>query len=140
MPQEPDKTRERHESDPGVDPRLARHGRLSYLEIPALDPDRSAAFYETVLGWKVDRRGSDDLRFSDATGELIGRWVTGRAAAREPGVLPYIYVDGIEGVVELVTKSGGEVVRPLYPEGNVWVTTVRDPAGNVIGLWEEARR
>ena len=134
---EPAKTRE---CDPGVEARLATHGRLSYLEIPATDLGRSAAFYEGVFGWRVDWRGSDDARFDNTTGHLIGQWVTGRAIAREPGLLPYIYVDRIDDAVERVTAHGGEVVQAPYPEGNLWVATVRDPAGNVIGLWQEGPR
>jgi predicted enzyme related to lactoylglutathione lyase len=132
-----EKTRE---SDAGVDARLARHGGLSYLEIPAIDPRQSAAFYEKVLGWNLQWRGSDDPRFGDATGHLIGRWVTGRVISREPGLLPYIYVDRIDDAVERVTAHGGEVVKARYPEGNLWVATIRDPAGNVIGLWQEGPR
>ena len=45
--------------------RLARHGGLSYLEIPAVDPRRSAAFYAAVLGWNVRGQDSDDPRFED---------------------------------------------------------------------------
>jgi predicted enzyme related to lactoylglutathione lyase len=44
-------------SGTGVDASLARHGGLSYLEIPAIDPRQSAAFYEKVVGWNV--RGDD---------------------------------------------------------------------------------
>jgi predicted enzyme related to lactoylglutathione lyase len=124
----------------GVDASLARHGGLSYLEIPAVDPRKSAVFYEQVLGWNLRERDSNDPRFSDATGHLIGRWVTGRAISREPGLLPYVYVNRIDDVVERVAASGGEVVKAPYAEGNLSVATVRDPAGNLIGLWEEARR
>ncbi|HVC34743.1 MAG TPA: VOC family protein [Chloroflexota bacterium] len=126
--------------DAGGDARLTRHGGLSYLEIPAIDPVQSAAFYEHVLGWKIWWRDRDDPRFDDATGHLIGRWVTGRAISREPGLLPYIYVDRIDDAVERVTARGGEVVTAPYPEGNLWVATVRDPAGNVIGLWQAGPR
>ena len=126
--------------DPGVDARVARHGGLSYLEIPAVDPGRSAAFYEQVAGWNLDRRGGDDIRFEDRTGHLIGRWATGRAISREPGLLPYLYVDRIEDALERAAAHGGEVVRTPYPEGNLWVATVRDPAGNLIGLWQEGPR
>jgi len=133
-----------HEETPnsggGVDACLARHGGLSYLEIPALDARLSALFYEKVLGWNVRERDTDDPRFQDATGHLIGRWVTGRAISREPGLLPYVYVDHIDGAVERVAAHGGEVVKPPYPEGNLWVATVRDPAGNVIGLWQHGPR
>jgi predicted enzyme related to lactoylglutathione lyase len=124
----------------GVDARLARHGGLSFMEIPATDLRQSGVFYEQVLGWKLDWRGPDDLRFEDSTGHLIGHWVAGRAAAREPGLLPYMYVDRIDDAVARATNLGGEVVRPPYPEGNLWVATVRDPAGNVIGLWQEGPR
>lgn len=65
--------------------------------------------------------------------------MTDREFAREPGLLPYIYVDRIEAAVGKVTALGGEVVRAPYPEGNVRVALVRDPAGSVIGLWQEAR-
>jgi predicted enzyme related to lactoylglutathione lyase len=124
----------------GVDASLARHGGLSYLEIPAIEPRRSAAFYANVLGWTVRGPDSDDPRFSDATGHLIGRWSTSRVIAREPGLLPYIYVDHIDDALVRVAAQGGEVVRAPYPEGNLWVATVRDPAGNVIGLWQAGPR
>ncbi len=124
-------------AEKGVDARLARHGGLSYLEIPALDTRESAVFYEKVLGWIVCGQDTDDARFQDATGHLIGRWVTGRAISREPGLLPYLYVDHIDGAVEQVAPHGGEVVKAPYAEGNLWVATVRDPAGNVIGLWQQ---
>lgn len=127
-------------SDAGVDARLTRNGGLSYLEIPTIDRRQSAAFYAHVFGWNVEWRDRDDPRFGDATGHLIGRWVTGCAIAREPGLLPCIYVDRIDDAVERVTTQGGEVVREPYPGGNLWVATVRHPAGNVIGLRQEGPR
>jgi uncharacterized protein len=124
-------------SDQGVGASLARNGGLSYLEIPAVDARQSSAFYEKVLGWNLRGHDTDDPRFEDATGHLIGRWVTGRVISREPGLLPYIYVDHIDDVVGRVAVHGGEVVMAPYPEGNLRVARVRDPAGNVIGLWQQ---
>jgi len=115
---------------------LAKHGRLSYLEIPAPDPRQSAAFYERVFGWKIDRRSSDDFRFSDREGLLIGRWTTGLVASREAGVLPFIYVEDIEAAIARVSSSGGEIVKAPYAEGDVRVARIRDPAGNLLGLWQ----
>ena len=62
----------------GVDGLLARHGGLSYLEIPATDARRSAVFYQEVFGWKLRGEDADQAKFSDQTGHLIGKWVTGR--------------------------------------------------------------
>lgn len=117
---------------------LARHGGLSYLEIPADDPARSASFYREVAGWTLDPRGPGDVRFSDAGGQMIGRWVTGRAPVREPGVMLYFYVDDIAAAVARAGATGGAVVEPPRAEGDTLVARVRDPAGNLIGLWQFA--
>jgi predicted enzyme related to lactoylglutathione lyase len=125
-------------SECGVDASLARHGALSYLEIPAIDARQSAVFYEKVLGWRVHGDDLDHPKFSDQTGNLIGRWVIGRAIHRKPGLLPYIYVDDIADVVTRVTAQGSEIIKAPFPEGNLLISIIRDPAGNVIGLWQKA--
>ena len=123
-----------------VDEGLARHGHVSYLEIPAVDSEQSAAFYEAVFGWRIHRRDFGNISFDDRSGALIGRWATGCAVSREPGLLPYIYVDRIDEIVERVWRRGGEVVKSPYPEGDLWVATFRDPAGNMIGAWQAGPR
>lgn len=123
----------------GVEARLARHGKVSYMQIPAIDTERSAAFYAKVFGWSI--RGDPSHRsFDDASGELIGAWVTGRSISSDPGILPYIYVVGIDEIMERIQAHGGHVVRAPYPEGDLWVATFRDPAGNVLGVWQQGPR
>jgi uncharacterized protein len=126
-------------SEPGRS-HLFGHGRLSYIQIPASSVRESGAFYASVFGWEVRGGGDNHLSFTDATGDMIGAWVTGHATSREPGVLPYIYVHGIDKVLERITDSGCEVVKPPYPEGDLWVATFRDPAGNVMGIWQQEPR
>ena len=75
-----------------------------------------------------------------AAGAMIGEWVTGRVTSQDSGILPYIYVHGIDAVLERIRASGGEIIKPPYPEGNLWVATFRDPGGNVIGIWQQGRR
>ena len=128
---------EESKSRQGVDGTLIRHGGLSYLEIPAIDPARSARFYNQVLGWNISESGGSQ-KFSDATGHLIGRWITCRSAPAEFGLLPYFYVNQIDQALSRVTPNGGAIAKPKFREGNLWVATVLDPTGNVIGLWEIA--
>jgi predicted enzyme related to lactoylglutathione lyase len=130
-----------NERSEDVDEAFAKHGKVSYMQIPAADTAMAAAFYRDVFGWQVMDGGSADHRsFADASGELIGAFVTSLAPVREPGVLPYVYVDGLDGVVESIKSHGGEIVRETYAEGGLWVATFRDPAGNVMGIWTAGQR
>jgi predicted enzyme related to lactoylglutathione lyase len=126
--------------DNEVDARLACHGHVSYLEIPALDIARSASFYATVFGWNIRHKDNGQSTFDDGSGALIGRWVTDRGVSRDSGLLPYIFVDEIDVVVEQVVIQGGEITTPPYPEGNLWAAVFRDPAGNVLGVWQVGPR
>ena len=115
---------------------LFGNGRLSYIQIPAANVRESSDFYAAVFGWQVRGGRDNHLSFTDATGDMIGAWVTGRSVSREPGVLPYIYVHGIDAAIERITANGGELVTPPYAEGDLWVATFRDTAGNVVGIWQ----
>jgi uncharacterized protein len=121
------------------EPRVFRPGGVSYLRIPAADPQRSAAFYEAVFGWSV-QTGRDDPSFEDGTGHVIGHFVADLAVAGEAGVRPYVFVERVDETLEKVTARGGEVVTAPYPEGDLWVATFHDPSGNVIGVWQHGPR
>ncbi len=126
-------------ADPGVEGTVARPGGVSYLRIPARDIAQSAEFYRAVFGWRL--RGSPDApSFSDGTGHVIGHWRTDLPAASEAGVLPYIYVAHLDDALRMATGRGAELLTPPYPEGNLWIATIRDPAGNVIGIWQDGPR
>jgi predicted enzyme related to lactoylglutathione lyase len=114
--------------------------RWCYLEIPAIDVRQSVAFYENVFGWNIRHREAARPSFDDASGDVSGAWVNDRPPAREPGLLPYIWVDGIEAILAKVSTHGGVVVdrpKPDAPGGDCLIATVRDPAGNWIGLYQE---
>jgi len=48
------------------------NGKICYLEIPAIDVRRSAAFYQAVVGWQSRRRGNGTVAFDDGVGEVSG--------------------------------------------------------------------
>lgn len=72
----------RNEPATPVDP---EHGRLCYLQIPALDAMRSAVFYETVFGWRIER----PYPSFEAPG-LIGQWIEDRAPTQDLGPLLWL--------------------------------------------------
>jgi uncharacterized protein len=124
-------------ANPHADNPLARDGHISYLEIPALEPQQSAAFYEAAFGWRISSHKPGQPSFEDGSGTVIGKWVACRAAVSpEPGLVPYIYVAQIDQTVARIVAKGGKIVKEPYPEGDIWVATFRDPAGNLIGVWQ----
>jgi catechol 2,3-dioxygenase-like lactoylglutathione lyase family enzyme len=58
------------------DTRPLSHGQVCYLQLPAADRRRAAAFYETVFGWVTGEH------YPDFTSPgLIGEWVEDRPPA-----------------------------------------------------------
>lgn len=113
-------------------------GKICYIQIPAIDVDRSVAFYEAVFGWNIRRRGDGEVAFADTVGEVSGTWVTGRPPSSEPGLLLYVLVESVEQTLEQIVRLGGEIVTPLTPQGEGEAyATFRDPAGNVLGVGQQ---
>lgn len=112
------------------------NGKICYLEIPAIDIERSAAFYGTVFGWKTRTRGDGRLAFDDGVGEVSGTWVTGRPPAPTPGLLVYVMVDSVATTVDAAVANGGVLVQPIGADAPEITARILDPAGNVIGLYQ----
>ncbi len=126
-------------SSPVEQPTVFRPDSITYIHIPATDLRLSADFYHAVFDWTL-RGDVDRPSFSDGSGHVIGAWQTDLPVAGEAGVLPYIYVRSVDATLSKIAANGGEAVKEPYPEGDLWVATFRDPAGNVIGIWQQGPR
>jgi predicted enzyme related to lactoylglutathione lyase len=114
-----------------------KNGKVCYIEIPALDVDVSSSFYRSVFGWNIRKRGDGSLSFDDGVGEVSGTWVLGRKAMAEPGLLIYIMVDSVAATIDAVTANGGIIVQPIGGDAPQITARFSDPAGNVLGLYQE---
>ncbi|HEV7796830.1 MAG TPA: VOC family protein [Pyrinomonadaceae bacterium] len=117
-------------------PTLA-NGKICYLEMPAIDINTSASFYKEVFGWQVRQRGDGSTAFDDAVGQVSGTWVPGRRAATEPGLLIYIMVDSVADTIETIVANGGKIVQPIGMDAPEITARFSDPAGNIIGLYQQ---
>jgi predicted enzyme related to lactoylglutathione lyase len=117
-------------------PTLA-NGKICYVEIPSTDVARSAEFYKKVFGWPVRQSNDGHTSFDDTTGEVSGRWVLGRSPATHPGILIHIMVDSVAATLDAIVTSGGEIVQPIGADAPEITARFRDPAGNVLGLYQE---
>jgi hypothetical protein len=120
-------------------PTLA-NGKICYIEIPAVDIQRSADFYTKVFGWPLRKRGDGAVAFDDTTGEVSGTWVLGRPPSAQPGLLISIMVDSVAKTIDTVIAQGGQLVQPIGADAPEITARFRDPGGNVIGLYQEPGR
>lgn len=116
------------------------NGKICYIEIPALQVQRSADFYTAVFGWKTRRRGDGSLAFDDGVGEVSGTWVLGRPPMTTPGLLIYIMVDDVAATVEKIKAQKGDIVQPIGGDAPEITARFRDPGGNIIGLYQEPKK
>ena len=118
-------------------PPISNGGRFCYIEMPAADVQRSSEFYQRVFGWQVRTRGDGSLAFDDSSGQISGTWRLGRPASSTVGLLIYIMVESVAAALEAVVANGGAIVQPIGADAPEITARFADPAGNVIGLYQE---
>ena len=116
-----------------------RNGKICYIEMPAIDIDRSASFYKTVFGWNTRKRGDGATAFDDTVNEVSGSWVLNRKPMTEVGLLFYIMVDSVEQTIEKLLANGGKLVQPIGMDAPEITARFTDPAGNIVGLYQEPK-
>lgn len=112
------------------------NGKICYLEIPAIDIARSADFYKRVFGWSIRKRGDGSTSFDDTVGEVSGAWVLGRPPGAQPGLMVHIMVDSVATTLDVILANGGQIAQPIGADAPEITARFRDPAGNVIGLYQ----
>jgi len=113
------------------------NGKICYLEIPAIDIDRSIAFYQQVFGWNIRTRGDGSKSFDDGVGQVSGTWRLERKPMTEVGLLIYIMVDSVAETADKVVAAGGTIVQPIGADAPEITARFADPAGNILGLYQQ---
>ena len=120
------------------------NGKICYIELPAIDVQASAAFYQAVFGWSVRMRGDGSAAFDDGVGEVSGIWITTRTAldgeAAKTGPVIHIMVDDAEATIAKVASHGGEIVQAIGKDAPEITAKFRDPGGNVLGIYQHGGR
>ena len=111
-------------------------GKICYLEMPAMDVATSASFYEQCFGWEIGDRGDGTTSFTDTVGQVSGSFVTG-VPAHEAGIVISIMVSDMTASIASVEANGGVITQPVGKDLPEITAHFRDPAGNVMGLYQE---
>src|SRR4030095_11944602 len=114
------------------------HGKVCYLEIPAITAEASADFYRNIFGWTIRKRGDGELAFDDSGG-VSGTWVKGSDRTQNEQTLIYNMVDYTPDARKKSEAAGGRVLTPRtdIAPGSGAFAVFADPAGTEFGLYEE---
>ncbi len=114
-----------------------RTGKICYIEIPAINIAESAQFYQRAFGWDIRKHNDGSTAFDDTVGGVSGMWVLGRPPSNAPGIVVSIMVANAATTVESIIAAGGEIVQPVNPDEREVYALFRDPAGNVLGIYQQ---
>jgi len=116
-----------------------KNGKICYLELPASNVEKSAAFYSGAFGWNMRKRGDGSHAFDDTTGEVSGAFRTGRPPSTSVGVLFYIMVDDAAATCNAIEANGGTIVQPIGGDAPEITARFLDPGGNIVGLYQQPK-
>jgi uncharacterized protein len=108
---------------------------VDWFEVLGSDPQRTQRFYADLFGWTVDTTGSPGYAMVD-TG--AGRGIQGGLGSGEQAQWATIYasVADVEQTLARAEKLGGSrVYGPRPVDDHMQTGALRDPAGNVFGVY-----
>ncbi len=115
--------------------------RVTHFEIYGDEPEKLAAFYREMFGWRIERaEGVDYWRIqldSSESNSVTGGGVTYRSTLTIRGWLHYVNVVSVDGSIAVAEQLGGKLLRPrtAVPR-TAWYAVLADPEGNVFAVWQ----
>ncbi len=126
---------------------------IVHFEIPVDDIKRAKAFYGDIFGWNLQDWPMPDgstyvgihtapidekSRLPLKPGAINGGMMLRNKVTKAP--ILAIHVASIDERVTQIEKAGGKLMAPKADMGIGFYAYVSDPEGNVIGLWEDAKK
>jgi uncharacterized protein len=107
-----------------------------WFELASSDMPRARRFYEELFGWKANEVDGYTMMQAAAVKELgAGIKVNGNGKA-ESHWAPYVSVADVREATKKAAQLGAKVVEDVHETPNGIVSTVLDPTGATVNLWQ----
>ncbi|KID57125.1 glyoxalase [Pseudoalteromonas luteoviolacea] len=118
---------------------MNQHEKLNYVEFAANDLHATKAFFTQVFGWEFVDYGPEYTAFSNQglDGGFYKADMSSQVASG--GALLVFYSHDIKATQAKVTKSGGEVVKPIFEFPGGCRFHFLEPSGNEFAVWSETQ-
>lgn len=116
---------------------MNEHHKLNYVEFPSANLQATKAFFEKAFGWSFVQYGPEYLAFS-GQGLDGGFFKADQCSSTSHGAaLLVFYSSALEDTLTIVSKAGGEIIKPIFsfPGGRRFHFT--EPSGNEFAVWSD---
>jgi len=114
--------------------------RPIHFEIPAENPDRAIAFYQSVFGWTFQKWDGPMPYWLITTGPASEPGINGGLMPRRDPAQPCVNTVGVADIDEslaTVAAHGGVCVVPKMPVPGVgWLAYCKDTEGHIFGMMQ----
>lgn len=109
--------------------------KIDYIEFNVADIAASKAFYGSAFGWTFTDYGPQYCEFRD--GRLAGGFTTLMPVRAKGGPLVILFAADLEATLDRVERSGGRIVKPVYPFPGGRRFHFEDPDGYELAVWSD---
>jgi predicted enzyme related to lactoylglutathione lyase len=114
--------------------------RVIHFEILADDPQRAVQFYQSTLGWQIDKWDGPQDYWLVTTGEKDQSGIDGAIMKRnnpQASVYNTVDVPSLDEYVRKVEAAGGHIVLPKMAVAGIgWLAYCADTEGNIFGMMQ----
>jgi len=126
-------------------------GKVVHFEIPADNLERAKAFYQQAFGWQISQYPGMEYHMVGTTpvdqktqmptepGAINGGMTKRNNEVKNTVIT--VDVTDIDSSLKSIEKLGGKIIQNKQPVADMGFTAYfKDTEGNIIGLWQSARR
>jgi predicted enzyme related to lactoylglutathione lyase len=109
---------------------------LVWLELTADNSGKAKTFYEKLFGWETSDAGGYTMIKLAAVKDIGAGIKPGAGATATAQWAPYISVPDVTAATKKAKTLGAEVVENTHDTPNGIVSTLKDPTGGLLHLWQ----
>jgi uncharacterized protein len=128
------------------------HTKVVHFELPADNVERAKSFYKQAFGWEISQYPGmeyhmvntaavdEKTRMPKEVGAINGGLAKRNNDTNKNTVITVDVAD-IEAALKNIEKLGGKTIQKKQPVADMGFTAYfKDTEGNIVGLWQSARR
>lgn len=116
---------------------MNEHEKLNYVEFSANKIPDTKAFFTSAFGWSFEDFGPEYTAFS---GEGLdgGFFKSDQSSSTNNGAaLLVFYSNDINATLAKVERSGGTIIKPIFPFPGGRRFHFTEPSGNEFAVWSD---